>query len=967
MKQIFALLFFILFFNPILLVGQKSPCWDIYYSAEKDTIKDAKGNYNYKKALEKINAIYLCLESFKNKDADSIRKKTNLLNIKIYNNINDAKILANRATNEVEKSLVREKKAKEQAIIEKNNAQALYWTSQAEKIIPIQSMRLLEKAYKKTKDVSTINNIRDESKIIFQKSNTHQWRKKKMFENISEIKFSPDSKWLLVIRKNHHYEVWNTSMQNHYDLYYKNDNDKIGGVDFSCDSKWLIISSLFGKRKKVLQVDDGKISSFLNSENNIYDLSFSSNGKWLISIDTNYRAKVWQLDTLRSHGFLSKNEKIEKASFSKNDKWLLTLDKEHHAKVWEVNTGRLHYSLKDENNILNATLSPDGKWLVTLDEEKKLKIWDVSKRALKFHKNNMYTWDVSFSSDSNLIIVVDTTKNVEVWDINKDTVLEFLKNDKNIIEAKFSPDYNWLITRDSTFNTKIRNIDNGQVPNLLKNENNIRDAFFSPDCSWLITIYDSTASSKAWSFRSGVLYDVLKDDQPIFGVGFSNDSKWVKTNKLFSTSKVWQIKEGIFLDLFKNENNIFNPKFSPNSKWLITTEDEEQGIQTLWEITSDEITNISKSHKEIKTSSLSSDGKWIIIENFDDSINILATTTWQVPYFLRDIKNIKKASFDYNSQWLVIQKQYEEYVEVWDLKNERPAEFLIGKERYTNISFSSDGKWFIGSKFLGNTDILQVDSGEKLDCIKDKNIFRASFSPDSKFLAILTGIISDITIWQVEQQKDRTPSFLKGINNYVSVSFSADNKWIVTREKLIGNFLKIRDINNGESPKFIENEDNIAIDFFSPDGKWFVSSNDIFRQNTKIRNIENGIPPFFMKNENGILQLEFSKNAQFLVIRQNGSHQVKTYDTFAGKLIQTLWLNKVPTDIDIINNRYLYVTVGKAIVKTDLQTQQGNLMSYGDGEPLDYKFEEIQEWIKAFGDKYLLPLDEEIKKKYGVD
>lgn len=50
----------------------------------------------------------------------------------------------------------------------------------------------------------------------------------------------------------------------------------------------------------------------------------------------------------------------------------------------------------------------------------------------------------------------------------------------------------------------------------------------------------------------------------------------------------------------------------------------------------------------------------------------------------------------------------------------------------------------------------------------------------------------------------------------------------------------------------------------------------------------------------------------------------------------------------------------------ELQTQQGHLMSYGYGEELDYKYDEIQEWKKAFGKEYLLPLDEEIKKKYGI-
>jgi hypothetical protein len=40
-------------------------------------------------------------------------------------------------------------------------------------------------------------------------------------------------------------------------------------------------------------------------------------------------------------------------------------------------------------------------------------------------------------------------------------------------------------------------------------------------------------------------------------------------------------------------------------------------------------------------------------------------------------------------------------------------------------------------------------------------------------------------------------------------------------------------------------------------------------------------------------------------------------------------------------------------------------MSFGDGEELDYEYDEIVEWKKVFGDKYLLPLDEELKKNMG--
>ncbi len=155
---------------------------------------------------------------------------------------------------------------------------------------------------------------------------------------------------------------------------------------------------------------------------------------------------------------------------------------------------------------------------------------------------------------------------------------------------------------------------------------------------------------------------------------------------------------------------------------------------------------------------------------------------------------------------------------------------------------------------------------------------------------------------------------------------------------------------------------NSYVPTFSPDSKWLITTDG--NDNYKVWSVETGKYYDFLKDEKTIRYTTFSPDSKWLCIITN--HQVKTYDIARGKLIQTLWLNKVPTQIDIIDNRYLYVTVGKAIVKTDLETQQGNLMSYGDGEELDYEYDEIVEWKKVFGKQYLLPLDEEIKKKYGV-
>jgi WD40 repeat protein len=206
----------------------------------------------------------------------------------------------------------------------------------------------------------------------------------------------------------------------------------------------------------------------------------------------------------------------------------------------------------------------------------------------------------------------------------------------------------------------------------------------------------------------------------------------------------------------------------------------------------------------------------------------------------------------------------------------------------------------------------------------------------------------------------RELDFLKKEATITDATFSPDSKWLITKD---GNDnSKVWSVETGKQYDFLKDEKTIRYPTFSPDSKWLITTDG--NHNYKVWSVETGKNYDFLKDEKNIYKATFSQDAKLLSIITQ--HQVKTYEVATGKLIQTLWLNKEPYRINIIDNRYLYVTVGKAIVKTDLETQRGKLMSFGDGEELDYKYDEIQEWIKALGDQYLLPLDEEIKKKYGI-
>ncbi|MFD2240482.1 WD40 repeat domain-containing protein, partial [Flectobacillus roseus] len=259
--------------------------------------------------------------------------------------------------------------------------------------------------------------------------------------------------------------------------------------------------------------------------------------------------------------------------------------------------------------------------------------------------------------------------------------------------------------------------------------------------------------------------------------------------------------------------------------------------------------------------------------------------------------------------------------------------------------------------------VWSVQTGKYPDFLKDEKIIRyANFSPNSQWLIIKDDNYNS-KVWSV--QTGKYPDFLKDEKIIRYANFSQDSQWLITKDLNFNS--KVWSVQTGKYYDFLKDEKNIHDAKFTQDSQWLVTWDGIIPNFTAIVwSVNKRGQAEFLKQERKISGVAFSENAQYLSIKQEDKHQVKTYEVATGKLFQTLWLNKVPTQVHILDNRYLYVTVGKAIVKTDLQTDQGHIMSYGDGEELDYKYEEIQEWIKVFGDKYLLPLDEEIKKKYGI-
>ena len=199
----------------------------------------------------------------------------------------------------------------------------------------------------------------------------------------------------------------------------------------------------------------------------------------------------------------------------------------------------------------------------------------------------------------------------------------------------------------------------------------------------------------------------------------------------------------------------------------------------------------------------------------------------------------------------------------------------------------------------------------------------------------------------------------KRYENYVSSS--ADGTWLITGSAS-GEYL-VWDTRSGRVPDFLKDQKDIEYADFSADGTWLYTRSA--SGESLVWDTRSGRVHDFLKDQKDIEDASFSADGKLLVTASD--KKVITWDIDSGKPLQTLYINTKPTQIQLIQNRYLYVVAGKAVIKTDILEQPGNLFSYGDKETLDYTYEEIKEWMEVFGDEYLGPLDEQTIEKYNVD
>ena len=163
---------------------------------------------------------------------------------------------------------------------------------------------------------------------------------------------------------------------------------KIFAAALSPDDKWLAVGGNFpGTRSdrfaiRLIDFRQGEVRGLLKGHGNaIIDISFSHDGRYLVSGSLDKSARIWEVLSQKSLQVLKGHKNLVcKTLFSPDSKVVATGSFDHTLRLWNANDGSLIKILKGHHDkVKSLTFTPEGKYLLSGSDDHTVRLWGVKR------------------------------------------------------------------------------------------------------------------------------------------------------------------------------------------------------------------------------------------------------------------------------------------------------------------------------------------------------------------------------------------------------------------------------------------------------------------------------------------------------------------------------------------------------------------------------------------------------------
>jgi WD40 repeat protein len=490
-----------------------------------------------------------------------------------------------------------------------------------------------------------------------------------------------------------------------------------------------------------------RLAQLWSHRDNVTDVAFSPDGRWVLSAGADHTARVWDVRTgqPRFEAPLQHDQLIARASFSPDGRRILTASDDKTARVWDAATGRLLATLRGHTGpVRDAHFSPDGALVVTGSEDKTARLWN-SQTGQPVGGSWLHEGAIvcaRFRPDGRQVLTASSDGSARLWQVGSSDRMPAarLRHEGPLMDACFDPQGKQVATASADGTARLWNATTGApLGDPLRHLGPVLSVAFRPDGRQLATA--SLSAVQLWDAKTGKATGVvLRHYSVVNRVVYSSDGARVATASDDNLALVWDANTGRpVTPPLMHIGSVHQVCFSPDGQRIATAD----SLARVYDLRPDTpSTPVLKHDGPVWRASFSPDGERVLTASADRTARVWEARTGKQLAVLRGhSRDVFDAAFSPDGRRIATAGG-DDIVRIWDADAFRPSATLKGHGApVRRVVFSPDGGRLVTAGDDNSARVWDAATGAPLAVLSGHTggVLDAQFSPDGRLLATAGG------------------------------------------------------------------------------------------------------------------------------------------------------------------------------------------------------------------------------------